>query len=230
MLSATFALLVMSPFLLLRMSDGAGSFPKPLTAVEEQKYIERFVRGDMEARNVLIERNLRLVAHIIKKYYTLTSEQDDLISIGTIGLIKGISTYKPERRVRLATYASRCIENEILMYFRSLKKTSGDLSLSDSIDTDKDGNSLSLMEVISVEDDMLDNLSARETCSQLSRYISEALIDREAEIIVMRYGLDNTNPKTQREIAASLGISRSYVSRIEKKALEKLRKCFENSY
>ena len=116
------------------------------------------------------------------------------------------------------------------MYFRSLKKTSGDLSLSDSIDTDKDGNSLSLMEVISVEDDMLDNLSARETCSQLSRYISEALIDREAEIIVMRYGLDNTNPKTQREIAASLGISRSYVSRIEKKALEKLRKCFENSY
>ena len=213
MLSATFAILLMSPFLLLRMSDGTGSFPKPLTAVEEQKYIELFIRGDMEARNVLIERNLRLVAHIIKKYYTLTSEQDDLISIGTIGLIKGISTYKPERRVRLATYASRCIENEILMYFRSLKKTSGDLSLSDSIDTDKDGNSLSLMEVISVDDDMLDNLSARETCTQLSRYIREALVDREAEIITMRYGLDNSSPKTQREIAVSLGISRSYVSR-----------------
>jgi RNA polymerase sporulation-specific sigma factor len=230
MLSATFAILLMSPFLLLRMSDGAGSFPKPLSASEEQKYIELFMRGDTEARNVLIERNLRLVAHIIKKYYTLTSEQDDLISIGTIGLIKGISTYKPERRVRLATYASRCIENEILMYFRSLKKTAGDLSLSDSIDTDKDGNSLSLMEVISVEDDMLDNLSARETTSQLSRYISQALSPREAEIVTMRYGLDNTSPKTQREIAAILGISRSYVSRIEKKALEKLRKCFESSY
>lgn len=230
MLSATFAILLMSPFLLLRMSDGTGSFPKPLNAAEEQKYIELFMCGDMEARNVLIERNLRLVAHIIKKYYTLTSEQDDLISIGTIGLIKGISTYKPERRVRLATYASRCIENEILMYFRSLKKTAGDLSLSDSIDTDKDGNSLSLMEVISVEDDMLDNLSARETSGQLCRYINQALTDREAEIITMRYGLDNTNPKTQREIAAILGISRSYVSRIEKKALEKLRRCFENTY
>jgi RNA polymerase sporulation-specific sigma factor len=230
MLSATFALLLMSPFLMLRMSDGAGSFPKPLSAAEEQTYIERFMRGAMEARNVLIERNLRLVAHIIKKYYTLTSEQDDLISIGTIGLIKGISTYKPERRVRLATYASRCIENEILMYFRSLKKTAGDLSLSDSIDTDKDGNSLSLMEVISVEDDMLDNLSARETCGQLSVYIKEVLTEREAEIIVMRYGLDNLNPRTQREIAAICGISRSYVSRIEKKALEKLRKCFDSSY
>lgn len=229
MLSATFAILLMSPFLMLRMSEGAGSFPKPLSAADEQKYIELFIQGDMEARNILIERNLRLVAHIIKKYYTQTSEQDDLISIGTIGLIKGISTYKPDRRVRLATYASRCIENEILMYFRSLKKTAGDLSLSDSIDTDKDGNSLSLMEVISVEDDMLDNLSARETCTQLCRYIRQALTEREAEIIAMRYGLENISPKTQREIAAICGISRSYVSRIEKKALEKLRKCFEES-
>jgi RNA polymerase sporulation-specific sigma factor len=229
MLSATFAMLLLSPFLMLRMSEGSGSFPKPLSASEEQKYIELYARGDAEARNVLIERNLRLVAHIIKKYYTQTSEQDDLISIGTIGLIKGISTYKLDRKVRLATYASRCIENEILMYFRSLKKTAGDLSLSDSIDTDKDGNSLSLMEVISVEDDMLDNLSARETCTQLSRYISEALTRREAEIVGMRYGLDNQPPKTQREIAALCGISRSYVSRIEKKALEKLKKCFEET-
>jgi RNA polymerase sporulation-specific sigma factor len=229
MLSATFALFLMSPFLMLRMSESAGSFPKPLSAIEEQKYIELFMQGDMEARNVLIERNLRLVAHIIKKYYTQTSEQDDLISIGTIGLIKGISTYKPDRRVRLATYASRCIENEILMYFRSLKKTAGDLSLSDSIDTDKDGNSLSLMDVISVEDDMLDNLSARETCFQLGKYIDQVLTEREAEIIAMRYGLENRSPKTQREIAASCGISRSYVSRIEKKALEKLRKCFEEA-
>ena len=230
MLSATFAIFLISPFLMLRMSDGAGSFPKPLSAADEQKYIELFILGDMEARNVLIERNLRLVAHIIKKYYTQTSEQDDLISIGTIGLIKGISTYKPDRRVRLATYASRCIENEILMYFRSLKKTAGDLSLSDSIDTDKDGNSLSLMEVISVEDDMLDNLSSRETCTQLNMYIRDALTDREAEIISMRYGLDNISPKTQREIAAICGISRSYVSRIEKKALEKLRDCFEDTH
>lgn len=229
MLSATFALLLLSPFLMLRMSEGSGSFPKPLSAAEEQKYIELFSKGDAEARNILIERNLRLVAHIIKKYYTQTSEQDDLISIGTIGLIKGISTYKPDRKVRLATYASRCIENEILMYFRSLKKTAGDLSLSDSIDTDKDGNSLSLMEVISVEDDMLDNLSSRETCAQLFKYINEALTRREAEIITMRYGLDNKPPKTQREIAAICGISRSYVSRIEKKALEKLRKCFEET-
>lgn len=229
MLSATFAMLLLSPFLMLRMSEGSGSFPKPLSAAEEQKYIELYTRGDAEARNILIERNLRLVAHIIKKYYTQTSEQDDLISIGTIGLIKGISTYKPDRKVRLATYASRCIENEILMYFRSLKKTAGDLSLSDSIDTDKDGNSLSLMEVISIEDDMLDNLSARETCTQLSRYISQALTRREAEIVGMRYGLDNQPPKTQREIASMCGISRSYVSRIEKKALEKLKKCFEET-
>lgn len=213
MLSATFAIFLISPLLMLRMSEGTGSFPKPLTAAEEQKYVELFMQGDMEARNILIERNLRLVAHIIKKYYTQTSEQDDLISIGTIGLIKGISTYKPDRRVRLATYASRCIENEILMHFRSLKKTAGDLSLSDSIDTDKDGNSLSLMEVISVEDDMLDNLSARETCARLSKYINEVLTRREAEIIGMRYGLDNRNPKTQREIAVICGISRSYVSR-----------------
>lgn len=229
MLSATFALLLMSPFLMLRMSEGSGSFPKPLPAAEEQKYIELYMQGDKEARNILIERNLRLVAHIIKKYYTQTSEQDDLISIGTIGLIKGISTYKPDRKVRLATYVSRCIENEILMYFRSLKKTAGDLSLSDSIDTDKDGNSLSLMEVISVEDDMLENLSARDTCAQLFKYITEVLTSREAKIIAMRYGLDNTAPKTQREIAAICGISRSYVSRIEKKALEKLRKCFEEA-
>lgn len=229
MLSATFAIFLISPLLMLRMSEGTGSFPKPLTASEEQRYIDLFIQGDMEARNVLIERNLRLVAHIIKKYYTQTSEQDDLISIGTIGLIKGISTYKPDRRVRLATYASRCIENEILMYFRSLKKTAGDVSLSDSIDTDKDGNSLSLMEVISVEDDMLDNLSARETCTRLGRYINDVLTTRESDIIAMRYGLNNRNPKTQREIAAICGISRSYVSRIEKKALEKLRKCFEDS-
>lgn len=165
----------------------------------------------------------------LKKYYTQGSDQDDLISIGTIGLIKGISTYKPDRKVRLATYASRCIENEILMHFRSLKKSAGDLSLMEAIDTDKDGNSLSLMDIISVEDDMLENLSARETTERLSKYIQDVLTEREAEIIFTRYGLGGRTPKTQRELAAQCGISRSYVSRIEKKALEKLRKCFEDA-
>ncbi len=188
-----------------------------------------YTRGDLDARNILVERNLRLVAHIIKKYYTQTNEQDDLISIGTIGLIKGISTYKQDRGVRLATYASRCIENEILMYFRSLKKTAGDLSLSEAIDTDKDGNTLSLMDVISVDDDMLESISARETSAQLKKFIREALTKREAAIVIMRYGLDDRNPRTQREIAAICGISRSYVSRIEKKALQKLHKSFEDS-
>lgn len=223
MLSATFALLLSCPLLMLRLTGKSGSFPKPLTAQEERKYIEMFSQGDMEARNVLIERNLRLVAHIIKKYYTQSGDQDDLISIGTIGLIKGISTYKPDRGVRLATYASRCIENEILMYFRSLKKSAGDVSLSDSIDTDKEGNTLSLMDVISVEDDMLEDISARETCTRLRAYMKECLTARETEIIALRYGLDGRPRRAQREIAQMCGISRSYVSRIEKRAIEKLR-------
>ena len=182
----------------------------------------------MEARNKLIEHNLRLVAHIIKKYYTQTGDQDDLISIGTIGLIKGISTFKAEKNVRLATYASRCIENEILMHFRSQRKLQGEVSLSDTIDTDKDGNSLSLMDVISIDDDMLDVLAARDACARVRSCVKKCLTPREAMIITMRYGLDNAHPRTQREIAAKCGISRSYVSRIEKKALEKLRQEYEN--
>ena len=190
--------------------------------------MERFADGDMEARNKLIEHNLRLVAHIIKKYYTQTGDQDDLISIGTIGLIKGISTFKAEKNVRLATYASRCIENEILMHFRSQRKLQGEVSLSDTIDTDKDGNSLSLMDVISIDDDMLDVLAARDACARVRSCVKKCLTPREAMIITMRYGLDNAHPRTQREIAAKCGISRSYVSRIEKKALEKLRQEYEN--
>ena len=147
MLAAAFSLLLNSAFLILRLGGSSGSFPRPLNASEERKYVDLFLKGDLEARNVLIEHNLRLVAHIIKMYYTQNADQDDLISIGTIGLIKGISTYKPEKGVRLATYASRCIENEILMYFRSRKKMAGDLSLSESIDTDGEGNSLSLFDV-----------------------------------------------------------------------------------
>lgn len=227
MLSAVFMLLINSPFLMLRLTGSSGSFPKPLSAADEKKYVELHLQGDMEARNILIERNLRLVAHIIKKYYTQTSDQDDLISIGTIGLIKGISTYKPEKGVKLATYASRCIENEILMHFRSLKKTAGDLSLSESIDTDKDGNSLSLMDVVCVDDNMLENLSTKEMNAQLRKCIDDLLSEREAQIIRLRYGLGNKLPKTQREVAAICGISRSYVSRIEKKALGKLQTALE---
>jgi len=212
-------------FLMLRVGTG-GSFPRPLNAAEEKKYVDRWMEGDLEARNKLIEHNLRLVAHIIKKYYTQLSDQDDLISIGTIGLIKGISSFRPEKGVRLATYASRCIENEILMHFRSQKKSSGDLSLSDSIDTDGDGNSMSLMDIIAQDDDMLERVSMMETCMNLNRSIDTALTDREAEIIRLRYGIGGAEAKTQREVAVSQGISRSYVSRIEKKALEKLRSTF----
>ena len=215
--------------LMLRVSDGGGSFPRPLKADEERMYLERYAAGDLEARNVLIEHNLRLVAHIVKKYYTQSSNQDDLISIGTIGLIKGISTFKADKNVRLATYASRCIENEILMHFRSQKKLQGEVSLSDTLDGDGDGNSLSLMDVISVDDDMLENLDARDSCIQVRQYVERCLSDREKMIITMRYGLNNQPPKTQREIAAQSGISRSYVSRIEKKALKKLKDAFEST-
>ena len=223
MLSAWILLMLNSLFFSLRLSDGGGSFPRPLKAEEEKRYLERYAAGDMEARNVLIEHNLRLVAHIIKKYYTQTGSQDDLISIGTIGLIKGISTFKPDKNVRLATYASRCIENEILMHFRSKKKLQGEVSLSDTLDSDGEGNALSLMDVISVDDDMLENLDARDSCIQVRKLVEECLEEREKMIITMRYGLDNKPPRTQREIAAESGISRSYVSRIEKKALKKLK-------
>ena len=229
MLSAWILLMLNSLFFSLRVSDGGGSFPRPLKADEERMYLERYAAGDLEARNVLFEHYLRLVAHIVKKYYTQSSNQDDLISIGTIGLIKGISTFKADKNVRLATYASRCIENEILMHFRSQKKLQGEVSLSDTLDGDGDGNSLSLMDVISVDDDMLENLDARDSCIQVRQYVERCLSDREKMIITMRYGLNNQPPKTQREIAAQSGISRSYVSRIEKKALKKLKDAFEST-
>ena len=226
MFSFLLGLLSASPFLMLRLSDTVNSFPKPLSTADEHKYVDLYLSGDENARNILIEHNLRLVAHIIKKYYTQSSEQDDLISIGTIGLIKGVSTYRPDKGVRLATYASRCIENEILMYFRSLKKSAGDLSLSDSVDTDKDGNALSLMDTISSDEDLLENISIKETHTQLLRYVENTLTSREQHIIALRYGLGGKKPKTQRETAEICGISRSYVSRIEKKALTKLKLAF----
>ena len=160
--------------------------------------------------------------HMLKKYYTQSEEQDDLISIGTIGLIKGISTFKPEKGARLATYAARCVENEILMYFRSRKKLQGEVSLSDSIETDQDGNDLMLMDVVGVDDTMLSDLQDREDSVLVRRLVRECLTDREREIVTLRYGLGGRMPRTQREIAKKLGISRSYVSRIEKRALEKL--------
>jgi len=220
-LSALILLLTGSAVLTLRLGGDLGSFPRILSAEEEKHYIDLWTTGDLAARNKLIEHNLRLVAHIIKKYYVGSADQSDLISIGTIGLIKGISTYKPERGVRLATYASRCVENEILMHFRSQKKTQGDLSLSEAIDAG-DAGSLSLIDVISVPDDMWENLSAHETYARLRELVRDRLTSRESEIIAMRYGLGGELPKTQREVAAVCGISRSYVSRIEKRALKKL--------
>lgn len=222
MLTAAVWLMLSSILYSLRLSNGSGSFPKPLSAKEEQRYLELAAQGDLEARNILIERNLRLVAHIMKKYYTQTADQEDLISIGTIGLIKGISTFDASKGARLATYAARCVENEILMYFRGQRKSASDVSLSEIIETGKDGNALSLMDVICSDEDLFERMSDKEIYARLYEMIESRLTEREKHIIVLRYGLANHRPLTQREIAAQCGISRSYVSRIEKKALQKL--------
>ena len=200
-----------------------GSFPKPLSAAEEQHYLELASQGNLEARNILIERNLRLVAHIMKKYYAQVSDQEDLISIGTIGLIKGITTFDASKGARLATYAARCVENEILMYFRSQRKSSQDVSLSDYIETGTDGAALSLIDVVGDEDDLLEKIGNREAVDRLCRAVREELTDQERQVITLRYGLFGQEPQRQREVALQCGISRSYVSRIEKRALEKLR-------
>ena len=228
MLTAALLLFANNLLLSLRLS-GSGSFPKPLTAAEEREYLNRYAQGDQEARNALIEHNLRLVAHVAKKYYIQSGEQDDLISIGTIGLIKAITSFDGSKGARLATYAARCIENEILMYFRAQKKLQGEVSLSDSIDTDKEGNALELMDVVGVDDTMLENLHDRDSAEKVRALVRERLTARESEIIRLRYGLGGTVPLTQREVAATFGISRSYVSRIEKRALEKLRAALEDA-
>lgn len=204
-----------------------GSFPKPLTPQEERYYLELSAKGDLDARNILIERNLRLVAHIMKKYYAQVSEQEDLISIGTIGLIKGITTFDPDKGARLATYAARCVENEILMHFRSQKKSSQDVSLSDYIETGTDGAALSLMDVVSQDDDLLERVTNRELMRQVGMAVETQLTPQEKQVICMRYGLGGQTPKRQREVAQAVGISRSYVSRIEKRALEKLKAALE---
>ena len=204
-----------------------GSFPKPLTAQEEQHYLRLAAQGDLEARNVLIERNMRLVAHIMKKYYAQTADQEDLISIGTIGLIKGINTFDASKGARLATYAARCVENEILMHFRAQKKSAQDVSLSDHIETGSDGAPLALMDVVSQEDDMLDTIAGKEMVQKLRVAVGQVLTAQEQQVICLRYGLGGEAPMRQRQVADITGISRSYVSRIEKRALEKLRIALE---
>ena len=209
--------------MLCSLQLSTGSFPRPLSQKEEQHYLERVAAGDPAARNILIEHNLRLVAHIMKKYYAAESDQEDLISIGTIGLIKAVNSYKPEKNIKLATYASRCIENEILMHFRAGRKRAQDVSLSELIETGTDGAALELQDVVAGDEDLLESLSARENARQLRAAVNRCLTDQEKEVVCMRYGLFGQEARKQREVAALLGISRSYVSRIEKRALERLR-------
>lgn len=207
------------------------SFPIPLSTKEEQLYIRLCKDGDREAREILIERNLRLVAHIVKKYNTNEREIDDLISIGTIGLIKAIDTFDAEKGIRLATYASRCIENELLMMLRNGKKQSKDVYLYEPIGADKEGNEINLLDIIeSVDEDVVETMELSENVKKLYQYLDDILNTREKQIIIMRYGLYGGQEVTQREIADMLGISRSYVSRIEKKALKKLRNRYESEY
>ena len=209
--------------LMYSLQLSTGSFPKPLSREEEERYLALCAQGDLSARNVLIERNLRLVAHVMKKYYAQGADQEDLISIGTIGLIKGITTFDPEKGAKLATYAARCVENEILMYFRSQRKSGQDVSLSDYIETGADGMPLELMDVVSQDDDLMEQVSGRQLKRQLCEAVDRVLTPQERQVIVLRYGLGGGVPKRQREVALLTGISRSYVSRIEKRALGKLK-------
>ncbi|NLT57505.1 MAG: RNA polymerase sporulation sigma factor SigK [Clostridiales bacterium] len=214
-------------FLLLYITSPS-SFPKPLSPQEELECLKLVEQGDAVARDRLIEHNLRLVVHIVKKYYT-TGDQDDLISIGTIGLIKAVDSFDHRKGIRLATYAARCIENEILMYFRTLRKSAGDLSLSEAIDADREGNTLSLYDVLSSEDSIISQVTLAMDISRLYELIETELDEREREIVRLRYGLGGCRELTQREVASGMDISRSYVSRIEKKALQKLAKGFSQA-
>lgn len=214
-------------YFMLHLSN-SNSFPKPLTAKEEEAELIKYHRdGDINARNKLVNHNMRLVAHIIKKYYSNYSDQEDIISIGTIGLIKGINTFDYTKGTRLATYASRCIENEIFMHFRTRKKNANEISMNEPIDTDSEGNPLTFTDIIYSEETVFDDVELKMNSEKLYEYL-EALDDqRKKQILIMRYGLYDTESFTQREIAKKLGISRSYVSRIETKALEELREFFE---
>ncbi len=205
----------------------SGSFPKPLSAKKEREYLEKCKEGDVSARNKLVEHNLRLVAHIVKKYYATQADHDDLVSIGTIGLIKAINSYDLEKNIKLSSYAARCVENEILMHFRNCRKSASDVSLSETIDTDKDGNPLTLIDILAVDENFADELDLKIKSEKLTEYINSALDEREKKVIILRYGLNGNEPLTQREVAQKLGISRSYISRIEKKALLELRKKYD---
>ena len=203
------------------------TFQKPLTAQEEKEYLDRFQAGDQNARDILIERNMRLVAHVVKKYQGLDEDLDDLISVGTIGLIKAVSTFDTSKSVRLSTYAARCIDNELLMLLRQRKKKSREVSLYDPIGTDKEGNEISLLDIIeTIPFDVVEHYTTNEDIVLLSRFLNNSLTDKEYEVIKLRYGLYGHQELTQREIAKRLNISRSYVSRIEKNAILKLRQCF----
>ena len=210
----------------LHMESGT-VFPKPLSAQQEAEAFRRMAEGDTSARSELIEHNLRLVAHVVKKYYTSNADTEELISIGTVGLIKAVSTFKNSKSTRFATYAAKCIDNEILMFFRSAKKIARDVYLDEPVDVDKDGNSMSLMDIIAEDDNMVDRIDTMIKSRQLYGFVENSLDDREREIILYRYGLYGKKPLTQREVAEKLDISRSYVSRIEKKALEKLKNEYE---
>ena len=203
------------------------SFPQPLTAAEEKYYMQKYTEGDLEAKHILIERNLRLVAHIVKKYQPPPEEMEDLLSIGTIGLMKAVVTFDPDKSARLASYAARCIENEVLMDLRGKKKSSKEVSLYEPIGTDREGNEIQLFDVIEMnEEDVYRRLERKEDVIRLYQQVESVLSQRERLVLKLRYGLYNEEEYTQREIAAMLGISRSYVSRIEKSAIEKLRNFF----
>lgn len=228
MLTGIFALIsgaLQQVYLLLSYISNLNSFPKPLTAEEEKDYIDRYKNGDMEARDVLIEHNLRLVAHVAKKYISIGRDIDDLISIGTIGLIKGINSFNDSKNTKLATYVGRCIENEILMVIRARKKSNNEISIEEPIGMDKEGNQITFNDILSNEhDEVLDEVSRKMQVKALFESIQTVLGKREMNVLKMRYGLMGYNTMTQKEVAKSLGISRSYVSRIEKKAIKKLKK------
>lgn len=216
-------------FFLMSYVTNINSFKNPLSAEEERKYLKLYKNGDKEAKNILIERNLRLVAHVVKKFPCSSNDNDDLISIGTIGLIKAISTFNPDKSTRLSTYAGRCIENEILMHLRSEKKSQGDVFLQDPIGKDKDGNEITLIDKLNNDDeDVFDEVNLKMQIKKLYQYMRDFLPEREQRVLEMRYGLSNGSEMTQKEIAKLLGISRSYVSRIEKKAIKKLKDNFED--
>ena len=227
MLSPVIYLMMNGLFFTLRLSGGGGSFPRPLKAAEEREYLERCAQGDLEARNLLVEHNLRLVAHIVKKYYAQTGDQDDLISIGTIGLIKGISTFKADKNVKLATYASRCIENEILMYLRKSSNRRQDASIDEPLNTDTDGNELMLMDVLTSDDPQVGEELERSAERAALRGAVGRLSPRERRIMELRFGLNHEKEHTQKEVADTLGISQSYISRLEKRIIRRLRRELE---